>query len=292
MAKYFEVDFRKGSFADQTGQRTYTISGSPSLIRDAKGLHYNINSTSSYINYSSQVLPDNAFTVVSYVRINKRNTAGYRVVSLISSNANNQVGIHIEEGGSYGRVIQLNTNATNCAGTNALNIYSDNKWHCLIFTMPGSAQSDINSVKCYLDNVEISLSTGLVSSGTPVARSVMTRVCNMYQIVSQKQSGAYLATYDHVFTEQERVKAYNDFLNSYPIEKPSFDYQASKPTDLSKEVNNTLGVELITNSGFDSDTLAHVYFFEPSRNKKSISSLSCNVYPSEKEVFSSLGFHL
>lgn len=37
MAKYFEVDFRKGSFQDQTGRRTVTVTGSPEIKRGDSG---------------------------------------------------------------------------------------------------------------------------------------------------------------------------------------------------------------------------------------------------------------
>jgi hypothetical protein len=63
-----------------------------------------------------------------------------------------------------------------------------------------------------------------------------------------------IVCYDSLLTEQERNKAQADFNSSFPIEKPSFDYQAFKATDLSNEVNNTLGSELIVNGDFSSAT--------------------------------------
>jgi len=106
--------------------------------------------------------------------------------------------------------------------------------------MPGSAQTDILLSAAYQDGVQLNAST-TQSTTAPLSRSTMKYIGGTDAVVYGNNDYAYIAIYDHVFTEAERAKAYSDFLNSYPIDSVKTpDYTALKPMDLSREKENNL----------------------------------------------------
>ena len=144
MAKYFEADFRKGSFADQTGRRTVTVNGSPEIKKGKKGLAVNTTSQ-KYLTYSSQILPDNAFTIVTYA---KRGNTGRYTGDVILSSSSIRIGLSLEGAAHPDMLLTLNDNATNNRRFIGIN---DLFYHCLIITIDGNTQSAV--AKKYLDGI-------------------------------------------------------------------------------------------------------------------------------------------
>lgn len=238
MPLYFCADFRKGSFADTMG-RTVTVTGSPEIKKGEKGMAAT-GTSNNYLSISPAVTITGAFSVVVYIR-SIRSVPAYFIGKSDGSfffgrlgDGANSIGYKSGDCYIYYGGITLN----------------DNKWHCLVLTVPDLTKNGITNANMYFDGV---LAIGSVDVSGTLASTFAFDIL-IKSTADRKQEYSFIAVHDHVFTEAERIKAQRDFEQSFPIEKPSLDYQALKPMDLSREVNNTLGSELVTNGGFDTDT--------------------------------------
>jgi len=127
----------------------------------------------------------------------------------------------------------------------------DKEWHHLIVTRNNT------TAIAYLDNVYLhtyTYSTGGV--GADFSFDIIGN-SNGYAL----PAGGYISkikVYDHIFTAQERVLAYNEFLHSSPvaIEKYPRYNPHSKPTDLSRYVDS--GLVLAYNMIPQGDTLVDI----------------------------------
>ena len=235
MAKYFEVDFRKGSFQDQTGRRTVTITGSPEIKRGDKGI-YTITNSSSYLIYNSQIIPDNAFTVVLAIKTPINNNAPY----IFSTNTLGTPFFSTNYFGNGYALLELGSNNTKRFLLPS-NFGKDFNWNLFILTVPGNAQTDISNAKLYLNGNTLTDSTVNIT-GIQSSRTTITNCLRTHTVYTSAINTTYFAVYDHVFTEAERAKAYQDFLNSYPVVQEKLPQQSiiNKPMDLSREKDNTI----------------------------------------------------
>lgn len=223
MSKFFEVDFRKGSFNDTMG-RTVTVTGSPEIKRGEKGNYIASLNSSKYLNYSSQILPNNAFTLVVYIK-HKYSTGTAPRDKIIAGSSS--IAFHTRVSSDNNAYLLF---ATNNARSWNCNLTSG--WHCLILTISGSAQTDILNAILYKNGV-LQTVNATYSSDPPGARTSITSIGLSSDATSQMNI-AYLATYDHVFTEAERNAALRDFNNSYPIVPEKYPQQGiiNKPLSL------------------------------------------------------------
>lgn len=220
------MDARRGSFADQTGRRTVTVNGSPEIKRGDKGTYFE-SSLVKYLTYSSQILPNGAFTIVAWIKITKKGEQKFGIVKV--------------PGGALGFHFNYNTTGSLLLFSGAnyryfvdYSLFNYN-WNCIILTLPGSAQTDINNACLYI-NGDYVLPSTTGATEPQVSRSTITTIGGQHGGSSGLSNISYVATYDHVFTEAERAKAYSDFLNSYLMLPEKYPQQSilNKPMDLSR----------------------------------------------------------
>lgn len=231
MSLFREIDFRKGSALDKYNAIP-TIYGSV-FKRTNKGIAIQTGG-SKYVSYDSQLLPNNAFSIVIWARIKIEAVLPADRAMIIGSNSTGNL-----------RIIGLHEATT---GYPTLNLGSGNsrlfKWsadrnfHCFIFTIPGSAQTDITNSKLYVDGVDIT-AVSTVSTNVQAPRSgfvyagggnTTTSGCDILKI----------KVYDTVISEIDRNKEYSEFLQSQITEKPVRGFELVKPTDLSYQKDRGL----------------------------------------------------
>lgn len=239
MSLYFLADFRRGSLADQTGQRTYTVTGSPALVKGEKGMAGDFSAVNK-LGYSQSCLPLNAFTLVVWVK--KCAVFGH----ILGQNT----------GYSSGNIMYIADTTSNVICYLGINVfksfvYPKGNNFCLIITCTGSAVSDLSTTYAYANGILLLASTSVATGTIQASRSVYTTIGSANN--SPTNQYYYIATYDHVFTEQERNKAQADFNNSFPIERPSYDYQAFKATDLKNETGLIAAYNMIPNGNVLTD---------------------------------------
>lgn len=197
--------YKAGSHIDWVGGRTLTPTGVTYKVGD-KG-HYGAFGGGSYLTASSSLLPaTGAFSVIAFAKVGRNVTLGTDRAALISPNAFSTYGIKLSENdGTTGKPILALANAN----LRYFNYTHDKKWHCFIFTIPGSANADIASSALYVDG--ISQSTGSTAQ-TDAQNRTMT------YLGGGNTSGkgadiAYLEVLNHVVTQQE-IDAYQAMFES------------------------------------------------------------------------------
>lgn len=242
MAKFFEANFRKGSFTNTITGGVPVVTGTPFITRTSKGNSL-VTSSNKYLNYPSSILPSAAFTMVVMVKMPNPVAGNHYGVFAAAS------GLGIPSFNFY----RSGTPMALLLGSSNIRYFTytwTRDWHLVIVTVPGNAQTDINNSKCYVDGVELAVSS-TISTGAQGDRSTATYLgggsggTNNYYI-------PYIATYDHVFTEAERAAAYKDFLNSYPVVKEKYPNVVNKPMVL-RETGLVAAYNMIPNGNVLTD---------------------------------------
>jgi hypothetical protein len=248
MALFRDIKLNTGTVNDRFGA-VGTVSGS-TFSQNEKGQAISIGANDARrIQYNETLLPSGAFTVVVWsknVRIPSTNARDFISANLGAPG----LGFKIAGGDTtyYGNnrpSIGLNNSNTNNRVFNYTN--NDFNWHCYIYTVPGNAQSDITNSQLFVDNISIpAFST--VSSGVQASRNGFIYVTS--NGANTEYSVSRIKVYDHVLSQAEINAEYEEFLNAQPINKAKRGFtMPNKPTDLSSQVNNTIGTNLA--AGYD-----------------------------------------
>ena len=210
MPLYRDIRFHNGVISDIKGA-TSTNTGVVLLDKE-KGMSARVG-LGQYLNFNAQLLPENAFSVVVWAKLKESHVLGTsRGIIIGSSSDNSGSSIHISYTGNGGESIILLNNSY--LSFRYFNYIPNKKWHCYIFTIPGSAQNDINSAALKVDNVSIAV-TSTTSSGAQIARSGFTYVGGS----NNASGGVYIArikVYDHVLSDKEQTNEYLEYLNFKP----------------------------------------------------------------------------
>jgi hypothetical protein len=230
MGLYRDIRFNKGTLLDTMGAVVSANTGT--FSQQNKGLALDTNS-SKYATYGSSLLPSGAFTVVAWVRLRGDHLSTDRAQIISTNNVVGAGSIAMQ----YGSNPLLYLGASNYTYF-TYPIPGDKNWHCWVFTIPGSAQSDINSAQCFVDNISYA-QTGLVATGGQSSRTGY-----IYAGGSATQTGGCMISrikvYDNVLTRTEIDAEYEEFLNAQPINKPKRGFIQNKTTDMSKYVRDTI----------------------------------------------------
>lgn len=243
MAKTFEAKYYTGTINDTFGLIGSNTGGS--LVQSQKGYAFT-GGVSKYLDYTTGLLPSGAFTVVVWAR-NTNTLPAINSRPAITTASSGVQGLAISLGdaghfyGSNYPTIGLNSLGTNYRAFNIAN--TDTNWHCYVFTVPGNAQTDINSSQLFVDNVSITpyfTTASAVQSSRTGARFVggCSGSGTNIQI-------AYMAVYDTVLSSVEIGQEFAKFLSAQPISKPKRGFIQNKATDLSKLVGSGAGQGLV-----------------------------------------------
>lgn len=227
MSLYRDIKFFNGSVIDTMG-----AIGTPTLATfSQKEKGYAIEtSNGKYITYDKQLLPNSSFSVVIWVRVRNSNNFASDATALVSYGTGGYQGLQI------GRFSQPCINLTD--NTN-LKIFSspsgglDKRWHCWVFTVPGSGQTDVANSNCYYDSFQLASST-VITTAPQTARSLFTYVGGG----SSSTSGNHISrirVYDTVLSQSEINAEQTLFMAASPLVKPKRGFAgALKATDLSQ----------------------------------------------------------
>lgn len=234
MAKTFEAKYFKGDVTDFVAGKTVVNTGSVALNKGAKGQFLNLSS-GKYLTYSATPLPaTGAVSVVAFARCGLGSVFGTNHMAILSDTV---------AGTARAFSIGMNTVANRANIDMSSPNYrtfvwtQDHKWHCFVFTLPGSETTSISTSAFYVDG--IAQATSSTTTGALVARTATT-------IVGGTSTGkgadiAYLAVHDTVLTQSE-IDAYQAQFNSFiGFDKPKRGFLMNKPNDLSSEVNKVVG---------------------------------------------------
>jgi hypothetical protein len=232
MALYRDIQLNKGTLLDRFG--ALPTNNTCPFSQKEKGLAIE-GTTGKYIEYNIPLLPlTGAFSLVVWAKPVLKGTPA------IASNANMGVpSISME--GTIGPLLYLSS-----ANYRYFNWATDNKWHCFIFTVGGSAQNDILSSQCFVDGISMTASTTANSTAQD------TRA-NMRFVGGGNNTRAFMSrikVYDHVLSLDEINKEQIEFNNAQPINKPKRGFILNKPTDSRNQVNSVLAADSLANWNF------------------------------------------
>lgn len=228
MALYRDLQFNKGTVTDLMGA-VGTVTGA-TFNKDKKGWALQTGS-GKYVKYDRQLLPDGAFSVVAWVKMDKIDWVS-RLVRLISNTLTGSLGIilNINYNGSISRpIIYLGS-----GNFKYFDWVADTKWHCFIFTIDGGTQTSINNAKMYVDNIE-RVQVVAESSGTPNARNTFVYTGGSNSVSPIGKYDSRIKVYDHVLTSKEREREQIEFEAAQPLTYQKRQLQLSKPTELKQQ---------------------------------------------------------
>jgi len=185
MSKTFEVNLYKGSATDVYGN-TISIANTKPFVKSEKGYA----TDSDFIKYTNPILPA---------------TGAYTLVAIVRGGTNKAQTIIRPDTGIIGRIYSNYTPATNKAlaylGTNNLRYFNytpDDAWHLYIYTIPGSADADINNTNLYVDGIQQSV-------WTTIATGSQNRNANCIagNSGSSCQNLSYVSVYNEVIPQAE-----------------------------------------------------------------------------------------
>lgn len=243
MALYRQIDFNLGTCSDKFGA-VPTITGA-TFAQKEKGLALETGA-SKYIQYDKQLLPNGAFSVVVWAKLKNNYVAGS--LANIIGISNNGIEIAISSTVGYGSLPIIRSTVNNYRN---FNYTQDKKWHCYIFTIPGAAQSDISSSALYVDGVALTANNTSATVGQN-SRSGYVYIGGG----SSASDGALISkikVYDTVLTQKQIEAEQREFEAAKPILKPKRGFQLNKASDLSDKKYDAAGINLLTNSSFDSN---------------------------------------
>lgn len=235
MAKILDIDLRTGSTIDKiSGTVPAITAGNGGIIKTDKGLALNCDGLATILNYNSTIPSVGANSFSFEIYFNTKSLIGYQYTifrgaaglgpgfSLVIDQPNNGILLHAQgSGGSTGHLLVYLSD---------LRKYT---WYHLIVIVDRP-----NAIVSGFLNGIAKESGVFVPVGSLDGAPVLT-VSSAWGY--HKGFISRVVFYNHILTENERAKAYSDFLNSYPMLPEKYPQQAlvSKPMDLSREKNNT-----------------------------------------------------
>ena len=237
MALYREINLNEGNINDRFGA-IGTVTGA-TFSNKEKGLAIESGTNTKYITYDKNLLPlTGGYSVVIWARINQRVIAGVNRTQVLGSTVfGDPYAISLESSnGSDGRPMLF------VGGSNYkyFNYTHDKKWHCWIFTLDGTANSDINNANLYVDAVP-QASGGVNSSGAPESRSGVNKTLGG---ITSNSFTSKIKVYDHVLSIDEinlEQREFNFAQQLYAQKKAI----SNKPSDLSHLKGSGAGQGLI-----------------------------------------------
>ena len=246
---YRDIRFNLGSCVETIKNESPVITGATFGLKE-KGYALE-TSNGKYAQYPSQLLPNGAFSVVVWARLRNSHVIGSDFSQVFTTNIGSATGIGIH----------ITYNSNKCVlfmGANSFRIFNystDKNWHCFIFTIPGNTQNDILNSQLFVDSNSVSTSS-TTSTSTQENRGLFTYVGNS----NTTTGGCHISrikVYDEVISANQILQEQDEFNNFKLAQKPKRGFAGNpKPTDLSREVNNT-PTEMITAQAdreFTSDT--------------------------------------
>lgn len=249
MAKIFEVDFRSGSLVNKTTGTTPINAISPVFNRTEKGLSLLCDGTSTvlrYPEYLAALIGTSDFSLETVVNFSKLTGDQY---IMFCGSAGTGSGIYLVLS-AFNYFAQIGITNT-LSATSVINIFpiddiEKNTWYHIIVTADRNG-----SLSAYLNSVLKSSNSIANSDGSLIGYP--TSIGSAYGYTNPYVGGNILLfrAYNHLFTETERNRSYDEFLHSYPMVPEKFPQQGiiNKPMDLSKEVADTLSQNSFVNDG-------------------------------------------
>ena len=224
---YKDIKFFNGSPVETIKNESPVITGATFGLKE-KGYALE-TSNGKYAQYPSQLLPNGAFSVVVWAKLRNSHVIGSDEAEILGavniSGANSIVFSH--GGGGYPLLWLSSTNYT------YFNYIPNKRWHCFIFTIPGSAQNDINNSQFFVDGVSCSL-ISQVSSGQQSSRSAFVYAGGGNSITSGFHISR-IKVYDEVISANQILQEQDEFNNFKLAQKPKRGFAGNpKPTDLSQ----------------------------------------------------------
>lgn len=238
MAKVFEVNFNKGSIVEYAGT-TLTRTGITSLKKTQKGWALQ-GSNSDYFALPASN-PTNSLTtgtIECWVKFNDNSGTSYNMI--ISDNAS---GLEVTRNISTNKLeVYLSNSALTSTSTVVFG-----KWYHIVCTWSVA----LNTRTLYINGV--AEATNTCSAGATAATRYIGARAGAYGANGEIAKIMVDNTY---FTSAQVMKLYDTFLNASYVDDPKRGFLVNKPTDLSKEVNKTLGSNLpitswLTQTGVD-----------------------------------------
>jgi len=222
--KIFETQFHKGSFIDQVSKIAVTPTD-VEFKRTEKGTAASFNGTTSYIDTgltTAQAPLTGDVTAVVWLTANLKNTT-QRILSNHSTAARGYQLIFSSLGNKFSLYRRPGTSAVSNN-----NVYEIGKPFCLIVTSSSTGVTNF-----YVNGVN---QTAVTAAGTPIAGNQNLLIGSL-QGSSNMMGGLIhkVSISDHLFTNDEIQKEYQEFLQSGIIEKPTRNFEYPRPTDLSYE---------------------------------------------------------
>jgi hypothetical protein len=232
MALFRDIKLNTGTVNDRFGA-VGTVSGA-TFSQKSKGQALEVRNA-VHVTYNQPLLPTGAFTVVAWVQV----PLTINRINIISNlTFDNAISPRVAAGNFA--TLYLAPNNNRLWNTPA----PDGGMHCYIYTVPGSAQTDINNSKLFIDNVEatvVSTDVGAVQS----SRSIYTSIGGGNNNFNSGHLSR-VKVYDHVLSNQEINAEYEEFLNAQPINKAKRGFtMPNKPTDLSPLLGSGAGQGLV-----------------------------------------------
>jgi len=229
MGLYRDIKFNKGTLNDRFGAVGTSTNGK--FIQTEKGLGIDTGS-SKYVTYNSQLLPENAFSFVVWFK-GKPQDNNCRFVGVATTSG---AGILLNGGRGLFYLGPSNYRYFSVQ-------IKDDTPYCIIFTIPGSGQTDMSNSKMYINGVEDPIPGVAVTTGLQATRSgfIYAGSTDDTQTIISR-----IKVYDHVLSQAEVNAEQVEFLSAQPINKPKRGFIQNKPTDLSSQVNNTLEANVLS----------------------------------------------
>ena len=236
---YKDIKFFNGSPVETIKNESPVSTGATFGLKE-KGYALE-TSNGKYAQYPSQILPNGAFSVVVWARLRNSHIAGTSVSTLLGSTTNGYRGLTLGVDAFSGR-----TNiALSASNYRVFEYFPDKNWHCYIFTITGAGQTDVNNAQLFVDSVMKSV------NATGITTAQDARSGFVYAGGSSSLGGAFISrikVYDEVISANQILAEQDEFNNFKLIQKPKRGFAGNpKPTDLSREVNNTVGANLFPN---------------------------------------------
>jgi hypothetical protein len=221
--KIYEFDARKGSFIDSVSK----TAGTPTDVefkRTEKGTAAVLNGTTSFIDTgltTAQAPLTGDVTAVLWLTANLKNTTQ----RILSNHSTSAVGYQLIFSASDNKFIFYRRAG---AAVSNNNIYEIGKPFCLVITSSSTGVTNF-----YVNGVNQTSST---AAGTPIAGNQNLLIGSLQGSLNMMGGLIHkVSISDHLFTNDEIHKEYQEFLQSGITEKPTRNFEYPKPTDLSYE---------------------------------------------------------
>lgn len=213
MALYRDIDFRNGNVLDRvSGNAPTTVTTVHKQTERGLACETGVSKT---LQYPSQLLPNGAFSVVVWAKIEKiANNSSAQVIGWQSTGNTGASGATIGIRSGYDGTISYPIIFLGSNNYKYFNWITDFKYHCFIFTIPGSGQTDITNSALYVDTRSIA-QIATTSSGVQAVRTNSVYV-----------GGSSLGS---LFTFFQRIKVYDHVLSTAEIAKEQIEFEESKP---------------------------------------------------------------